>query len=178
MTGLRSNQPIFVFDVESVGLHGEGFAVGGGVWIEGIAQESFLLACDPDLADGSISDRQWVNENVPALPWVADDPRDVRRRFWEVWEGAKRDYPGVVMAADCGWPVEARFLAACVNDDKKRGFEGPYPFHEIATVLELAGMDPLQKFPRTDFELPAHNPLADAIQSARLLTHALRLLGK
>jgi len=175
---LRSSQPIFVFDVESVGLHGEGFAVGGGVWIEGIAEDSFLLACDPDLAEGGVSYRQWVNENVPSLPWVADNPRDVRRRFWDVWEGAKRDYPGIVMAADCGWPVEARFLAACVNDDKRRGFEGPYPFHEIATVLDLAGMDPLQKFPRTDFELPAHNPLADAIQSARLLTHALRLLGR
>jgi len=78
------------------------------------------------------------------------------------------------MWADCSWPVEARFLARCVeNDFDKREWEGPYPLHEIATVLLLAGKNPSEKFPRQENELPEHNPLNDARQSARLLLQSI-----
>jgi hypothetical protein len=40
-----------------------------------------------------------------------------------------------------------------------------------------AGMNPLATYDRTPSELPRHNPLADARQSARLLSEALARMG-
>jgi hypothetical protein len=77
-------------------------------------------------------------------------------------------------AADCAWPVEARFLARCVNDKpREREWQGPYPLMEIASYLEAAGMDPMKEYDRLPSELPKHNPLCDARQSARMLSMAL-----
>jgi hypothetical protein len=74
----------------------------------------------------------------------------------------------------CAWPVEARFLAACVDDNPMtHEWSGPYPLHDLASVLMAAGRDPLAKNERLPGELPEHDPLADARQSARLLLAAL-----
>jgi molybdopterin/thiamine biosynthesis adenylyltransferase len=55
-----------VFDVESVGLHGEGFAV---AWVvvssEGERLGEGCMACDPDQCEGTNENRQWVTANVP-----------------------------------------------------------------------------------------------------------------
>jgi hypothetical protein len=168
----------FVFDVESVGLHGEGFAVGGGVFADnGAIQYGFTFACDPARAQGTDEDRQWVNDNVPVIDSTHRSPRGIRDAFWEKWVEAKTRYSGIRMAADCGWPVEARFLCACIDDDKaKRNWEGPYPFLEISDALEIAGMDPMANYERTPSEMPKHHPYADAVQSARLLFEALNKL--
>ena len=77
------------------------------------------------------------------------------------------------MAAECLWPVEARFIRDCITDDAQRLPEAPYPFHEIASIMLAAGMDPMASYPRTPSEMPPHNPLADARLSARLLSEAL-----
>jgi len=164
-----------VFDVESDGLHGEGFAVGwvaiepdrvGGVpilWEDGIAVAPAPTA------------NAWIRENVlPHLPEPTHpDARSVRDAFWRVWDhwSAK----GARLAADVAWPVEARFLAACVDDaPATRAWSGPYPLIDISSVRLAAGKDPLGEEARLAEELPAHNPLADARQSARLLAEALR----
>ncbi len=88
------------------------------------------------------------------------------------------------MIADCGWPVEARFLAACVDDarpaprtgqlvaDSPRDFTGPYPLHELASYLLGAGLDPWKKPKRLPGELPEHDPLADTRLSVRMLLEA------
>lgn len=44
---------------------------------------------------------------------------------------------------------------------------------DVASVRLAAGLDPLASAPRLDGELPAHDPLRDARQSARLLIEAL-----
>jgi hypothetical protein len=81
-----------------------------------------------------------------------------------------------MLAADCAWPVEARFLAACVDDQpEQRAWEGPYPLIDIASVRLAAGLDPLATVERLPSEMPAHDPLADARQSARLLIEALKV---
>jgi len=170
----------FVFDVESVGLHGEGFAVAGGVYLaNGASQREFCYACPIGEAKGLDSDRKWVNENVPPLDWTHMSPVGIRDAFWIDWMKAKAQYPDIVMAAECGWPVEARFLCAAIDDNpKERRWNGPYPLHEIASYMAAAGMDPMKKYNRLMSELPTHNPLADARLSARLLSDALALIGK
>lgn len=162
----------FVFDVESIGLHGEGFAVAGGVYLEnGVAQWEFSAACPPQNASGSSADRAWVMENVPPVEPDYSHPKLVRTAFWMAWMKAKAQ--GAQMAAECQWPVEAGFVRACIADDDVRTWDGPYPFHEIASFMAAAGMDPMATYDRTPSEMPAHSPLADARQSARLLSEAL-----
>lgn len=163
-----------VLDVESIGLHGEGFWV---AWVlvdladsEFNVLESQGYFCPTDEAEGLEKNREWVRANVPDARQgeAVVDPLKVRDRFWYDWMRLKRDH-GAVMFADCVWPVEAGFLAACIADDPAhREWEGPYPIHDIATVLMCAGLDPLATYPRRGDE-PVHCALGDARQSARLL---------
>lgn len=166
----------FVFDVESVGLHGEGFAVAGGVYLpNGSALWEFQFACPIGECVGNEDDMAWVKYNVPTLEITHRSPYAMRDDFWRQWMKAKAE--GAVMATDCGWPVEAGFLKACIADNLTRKWDGPYPLHEIASYLASAGMDPLEKYERLAGELPVHHPLCDARQSARLLSIALGKIG-
>ena len=166
--------PYFVFDVESIGLHGEGFAVAGGVYIAGAPQHEFRFSCPMEEAEGSDDDRAWVKANVPVIEVTHRTPSAVRESFWDEWTKAKERYPGITMAGECIWPVEAGFVARCIYQDiEARKFAGPYPMHEIASFMVAAGMDPMATYDRTPGELPKHDPLADARQSARLLHEAM-----
>jgi hypothetical protein len=166
-----------VCDVESVGLHGEAFAVGAVVIDTRTGEEraSLLLWTHPRAVRGRPADYEWVEKNVlPSLsiPYL-DTPREVRQGFWDFWLWWRAQS---FLAADVPWPVEARFLAACVDDvAPASNWHGPYPIVDVASVRLAAGLDPLGIEERRPDELPAHNPLADARQSARLLMEALRL---
>jgi hypothetical protein len=173
-----------IFDVESVGLHGEGFAVGWVVMEADKEIDSGYAACSPDYAyEGSKGDRIWVSNNVvPHLPpptiknskeeRAHAAPAKLRQVFWDEWLRWKEK--GATLWADCAWPVEARFLIECVQDGTDdRNWLGPYPLCEISTVLIYAGLDPLTKRDRLPSEKPAHHPTCDARQSARLLIEAL-----
>ena len=167
-----------VFDCESVGLHGETYAVG---WClinrAGRLIAEWCDACDPAKAEGDDVGRDWLGANapMPAMGYNARSPYDVRHEFWKAWRAAEEQ--GAVLVADCAWPVEARFLAACVDDHTlARGWEGPYPLHDLASIRLAAGLDPLGTEERLPDELPVHCPLADAKQSARLLVEALNRL--
>lgn len=164
-----------VFDVESIGLHGEGFAVGYVVVRrDGKMLDEGVMACDPNVCFGTDESREWVAKNVPPLEAVYRGPRQLREAFWGRWLHWKEQ--GAALMADCAWPVEARFLAAAVKDDHdRREWEGPYPLHDLASVLLALGRDPLASNDRMPNELPAHHPLMDARQSARLLVDALRV---
>ena len=176
--------PFFIFDVESVGLYGEGFAVAGGVYIDGIPYVSggtpweFQFSCPPEAAEGAPENLEWVKTHVQLFrQHTADNPRAVRHQFWQQWERAKAEHPGILMAGECIYPVEASFVVSCVKDHlRERGWEGPYPMMEIASFMSAAGMDPMEKYLRDPQEEPEHNPLADARLSARLLAEALRTL--
>jgi hypothetical protein len=163
-----------VFDVESVGLHGEGYAVGYVVVNErGEELEADYVACPPIMAQGERAGREWIKANVPELRYDAQTTRMVRDWFWMMWLTWKEQ--GAVLVADCAWPVEARFLAECVDDHRSaREWSGPYPLHDVATARLVAGFDPLATVERLPNELPQHDPLADARQSARLWLEALR----
>lgn len=165
-----------VFDVESIGLHGEAYAVGW-VVVDGTGREmrAGMDACDPDETNGATADRAWVKANCPPLEVSCDSPFAVRQAFWREWSDEANK--GAVLVADCAWPVEARFLAACIDDfPESRRWAGPYPLHDVASVRFAAGFDPLATMGRLPTEEPKHNPLADARQSARLFIQALRRL--
>lgn len=165
-----------VFDVESVGLHGEAFAVGYVVVTpNGEEVAHGRHSCPIDNAVGDDSDREWVNRNTPR--WVVDcsTPAEVRQAFWTVWRSW--DAKGAVLVADCAWPVEARFLSACVDiDPAARRWQGPYPLHDVASARLAVGLAPLGTEARLPGEQPKHDPLADARQSARLWIEALAAL--
>ena len=168
-----------VIDVESIGLHGEGFAVGYVIQDGGKTVADNSAACPATQARGTDADRAWVAANVtlPSDVLTFATPRELRDWFWGVWVAFKST--GGELWADCCWPVEANFLAACIADDpESRNWEGPYPFFDVATMFRAVGWNPLGTYPREDDELPAHNPLNDARQSARLLLTAEAALGK
>lgn len=171
-----------VFDVESAGLHGEGFAVGYVVVDENGAELDADIAATQQIPSCSEENRQWLESNV--LPSLAnadgtDDAstRWVRNWFWWRWQGWKDK--GAQLVTDCGWPVEANFLSACVRENKiEREWGGPYPLLDLSSILLAAGKDPVGTFERLPNELPAHNPLNDARQSARVLTETLKELRR
>lgn len=187
-----------VFDVESVGLQGEGFAVGWVVIEGGKIVDEGWCACPHHKAKGSTEGRKWVDENVPKGVLAPDrhhvrpSPRQVRDSFWEVWDRERK--LGTTLWADCAWPVEARFLIACIEDARQaspkflgssnlpytlRCWDGPYPLHEISTIRRAAGLaggEVSSHESRAQSEYPAHHPLHDACQSARLLLEAQRVL--
>jgi hypothetical protein len=166
--------PFFVFDVESIGLHGEGFAVAGGVYINGSGQSEFRFCCPTEEAKGDPDDREWVKANVPPMEITHRNPAGIREDFWSKWIEAKEKYPEITMAGECIWPVEAGFVSRCVQQFMGgRKWSGPYPFHDITSVMLAAGMDPMATYEREESEKPAHEPLADARLSARLLSEAL-----
>lgn len=175
----------FVFDVESIGLHGEGFAAGFVVVTDSGAElDAGRYACLPHRAAGRWSgddaaDRDWVAANVPHMPPTHHSPQPLRSAIFAAIDRARlraaEAGAELLIWAECGWPVEATFLCDGVDDHAAR--TGPYPLHEIATAMLLAGMDPMATYDRLPAELPRHDPLADARQSARLLVEALGRIG-
>ena len=165
-----------VFDVESVGLHGEGFAVG---WVvvnrAGELQHEDCLSCDPAQCSGTDEGRDWVSANVPELARSSPTKQHLRNAFWHSWRFWADK--GAVLVADCAWPVETNFLSACVRlNHPERQWGGPFPLHDLASLMLAIGLDPLATNEREADELPAHNPLNDARHSARMLVRALRQL--
>ncbi|HEY9598498.1 MAG TPA: hypothetical protein V6D33_12590 [Cyanophyceae cyanobacterium] len=160
-----------VFDVESVGLHGEGFAVAYVVIDkEKTIRDRGLFHCNYELAlAASSEDKLWVEQNVlPYLPEPDPDltPRDIRFRFFEKWLYWREQ--GATLWADCGWPVEGRFLANCVSDNLPINYwSGPYPLQEIATVRTMIGRDPIEPYELSEEQ--RHNPLAECEYIAPLL---------
>ena len=185
-----------VFDVESVGLHGEGFAVAWVVLQDGKKASEGWAFCDPARAAGTKEGRVWVDANVelytvplgayPGKPEPLAGPEAVRETFWKAWQTEKKR--GAKLWADVTWPVEAFFLEQCVEDARPPGdctsganlrptpreWEGPYPLYDIATLLFAKGVPELVQHNRQPGEEPVHHPLADARQSARLLVEALK----
>lgn len=166
-----------VMDVESIGLHGESFAVGFVVIDpDGDVRDHGCFACAQEAAPGSDADRQWVAEHIPAIKVTHPDPQSVRRNFylrWLYWKGR-----GALLAADCPWPVEARFLCQMMDEMGGDPFLGPYPLIDVGSLVYAIGLDPLCQFKREEDELPIHHPLADARQSARVLYQAIHRVGE
>jgi hypothetical protein len=171
----------FSFDVEAVGLYGDIFAVGWTIADANTEYSNGYLACDHNIANGTDDNRKWIEENViPALPKPnCETLVEVKNKFWEELMKAKSTYKGLMFVADCGTPLEARFLIECVLlDTNNRQWETPYPLHELATMLLAVGDDPIGTFSRLESELPKHHPTNDARQSLRLFLSAYNRVKK
>lgn len=166
---------VFSFDVESIGLYGPAFAVGYVVLDTSnpkVELESGIFSCDPLDVSGTYNNHVWVAANVPSLPITAENPSEMRSQFWDRWK--YWDALGAYLCADVAYPVESNFLSECIRDGQgARDWEGPYPLIDIASIRFAKGLDPLATETRLESEMPAHNPLCDARQSARLLVEAL-----
>ena len=187
------NSIYLVFDVESLGLYGKGFAYGfvvvdevGNRLEQGIeTYSSWIKRSASDL----LPHKTWALDNVvPVLPPdTCDSLQVIRDRFWQLWMRWKQQGAYLVKAsfgrnpsprkcrADCPFPVESTFLKDCVTDDLIiRQWDAPYPLLDVASIMHKAGMDPMEVYSREADELPQHNPLCDARQSARLFLEAMQ----
>lgn len=173
-----------VFDVESIGLYGEPFAVAWrAVWGDGDVLEEGILWCPLEGAAGSDEDRQWINENV-APHFIdlgapsCDSPANLCSEFWMAWTRLKGEAEArgrkAIIAADVPYPVETRFLERSMKSHAHSSdyiSHSPYPLLDVSSVMAGAGThwdSPAARVRLSD-EKPAHNPLCDVRQSARLL---------
>ena len=179
-----------IFDVESVGLAGDGFAVGW-VVLDGEKEvEHGLFACPCENGHGSPAGLAWIKQNLPhrilnpetSDPIYRATPYTVREAFWDMWQRAGGRE--IELWGDCAWPVEARFLIDAVDDSRgsssrtypcPREMEGPYPLLDISTLFRACRA---MGKPVADFSpVEPHNPLEDARASARTLLLCLKSLG-
>jgi hypothetical protein len=66
----------FVLDVESIGLHGEGYAAAYAVFdLQRRELEAHTFACDPSNAVGDANDRAWVKKTFLKFISIAATPK-------------------------------------------------------------------------------------------------------
>jgi hypothetical protein len=107
----------------------------------------------------------------------------MRNAFWEWFKAAKEKADYVLV--DNGYPVEARFLIDCQDDDiEARYWDHPFPLLDLAGILLQVGEKPLTvraKFVEDRIAgVPAmrHNPRWDAWVSALAAFKAFELSGQ
>jgi hypothetical protein len=178
MKTLAKDTPFFIFDVESIGIHGESFAVAGGVYVDGREERSFFFSMDPDRLLGEETDRIWIKSNVPYVKPNCSLQFSMLNDFYFELDTCRSMYPDLVVCAECVWPVEANFLSKVIAvNPVVRKWDGPYPLIDITSIMYAAGLDPMETWEREPAELPAHNPLCDVRLSARILKECLNRLS-
>lgn len=134
---------VFV-DVESDGLYGSFLTVAliatdwCGNELErayyGIAKEKMQVS------------EPWVVENViPKLGEYeeCDSEQELLQKAWAFW---MRYEEKAYAVCDVGFPVEARFLQACVElHSSENMWKAPYPLLDISSLLLAKGYDPLEE---------------------------------
>lgn len=162
---------VLSFDVESNGLHGNAFAVAGVLIDSQFRITSQFVARCPIV--GPVD--PWVAENVlgpmASISETQADAPHMREAFWEWFLGAKAE-ADIIVAAN-PYPVEARFLIACQEDDMTgRSFDHPFPYYDLSSMLYALKIT--TPAARREFVAAAvgedsgeaHNPLWDAKATA------------
>jgi hypothetical protein len=159
---------LFSFDAETNGLYGEVWAVGAVLLGAARTEAGMFPVTFSGQLDPSVVTDPWTREHV--VP-VVDLPRYETRvelldTFWAFWLAHRT---GADCVGDFAAPVEAGLFRACVElDVAGRQWNGPYPLHELGTLLLARGLDP--ELDRREFagrlDLVAHDPLADAMAQA------------
>ena len=154
---------IFSVDAETNGLYGDVWAIGAVV----LSPDGKMVDSFSGQVENPVITDQWVLTNI--VPYVSlpkyKSARELRDAFWSFWMKNKATCLAI---ADYAYPVESNLFRLCINDDVSRTWDGPYPLHEVATLLYAAGIDP--NISREEFSgmyhLTKHNPLDDAYLSA------------
>jgi len=158
---------IFSFDCETNGLYGFAFAVGAVVLDKnGKTLDSFTCITETE----KVTD-EWVLKNILSDLLTYNDLRKcisqlrMRNLFWDFWMIHRETS---ICISDFGSPVESGFFRQCIMDNPKRIFLGPYPLHEVETLLISKGVE--SDTDRIKFsglvDMRKHHPLDDAYVSA------------
>jgi hypothetical protein len=173
---------ILSFDVESNGLQGDAFAVAGllidenrNILTQLVVRTAILGPVDP-----------WVSANVlgpmSSILESAPNAKTMRDEFW-AWYLLAKAQADIIVAAN-PYPVEARFLIDCQNDDVlARGSDHPFPFYDLSSMLYTLGYT--TPATRREFVAEAvgqasgdpHNPLWDAQATALAALQAIKSLS-
>jgi hypothetical protein len=172
---------IFSLDAEVDGLYGRAFAIAVTVRQDGCELASF----QGRVADAAVSDT-WVRDNVlPALGNMAithSSSQELEEAFWEFWLSQKEN---AVVIAHCGSPVESGLFRRCVERaPAERIWSGPFPLHEVGTLLLALGEDPasvdgyVRKYGLVvPFSGVSHHPMYDAVVAAVVWDHAVKRIN-
>jgi hypothetical protein len=161
---------IMMFDVESDGLYGEGFAVGAVVALTEPTGACTIIERFELMADTNITN-SWVKENVLGhlgnMPKVKST-KELRTKFYEFY---MKNKPGCLIYSDCNYPVETNFLSDIVKDDSSRSWDMPFPLMDCCNSdnIDISRNDFFKN--GTSEDLKVHNPLDDAKASLYFLTH-------
>lgn len=168
---------IFSLDAEVDGLYGPAFAIAA-VVRDGGKEIARFVGRAPD----SLVTNEWVRANVlPALAGMGvthASSEELEESFWAFWEAQKS---GATCIAHVGSPVESGLFRRCVERrPAERTFNGPFPLHEVGTLLLALGEDPTSVDGYVckhglvvPFEGATHHPLYDALAAAVVWEHAL-----
>lgn len=166
---------VFSFDAETDGLYGKVWAIGAVVFESSIEVARFEGQISPDELEN-----EWVRESI--VPYVNlpmfENALLLREAFWNFWMTHKQ---GAVCIADFGSPVESGLFRKCVEDElQTRQWDGPYPLHEVATMLFAANVDPdIDRLAFTEMQgMVKHNPVHDAVVSAATWIKATEIVQK
>lgn len=180
---------ILSVDAETNGLHGQPFAIGAICTSDTGLASVYLGRCPIDSPVDP-----WVAANVlPALTGIADlyaadaDPYASFLADFAAWYDDHQDGDPLVIA-HIGVPVEARLFADMVTVLGRDPFSGPYPLHDLATLLLAVGADPLSAeryltgralpLPAVCEGLSPHHPLFDASVAEACWRHAAGELAR
>ncbi|HMO19283.1 MAG TPA: hypothetical protein PKA63_14555 [Oligoflexia bacterium] len=173
-----SEKKIFSIDCEVDGLYGKSFAIAVTVRLNGEEVSQF----QGRIPDEEVRDT-WVRENV--LPALKDmevthsSSEELEEAFWDFWMSQKE---GSTVIAHCGSPVESGLFRRCVERKlDERQWSGPFPLHEVGTILYGIGSDPcsVDSYNKANgIEIPfagvAHHPMYDAQSAAVAWEHAMK----
>lgn len=177
------------FDIESNGLHGEAFSVAALLMSQTPASvkgprilSEFMGRCP---IKGPVD--TWVQDNVlPPMTGIPENyatPKLMRDGFWAWYTGAKARADFVLV--NNPYPVEARFLLACQEDDPAVRYEHhPFPLIDLASLqltLGLMTRPQRQAFMKEvigDTENLSHNPRWDAWVTGLAAFEVLRRTGQ
>lgn len=173
---------VFSVDAEVDGLYGRAFSIAVTVRKDGHE----IAAFSGRIGDEHVTN-EWVRGNV--LPALGDmkvthsSSVELEEAFWSFWLSQK---DGATVIAHCGSPVESGLFRRCAwRDLATRSFQGPFPLHELATLLLAAGEDPLSadKYVKryglaVPFDGVAHHPMYDAVVAAVVWEHLCSRLLK
>lgn len=182
MDKLVGPEALIVFDVEADGFRGTPFAWGGCVLRRTLDRVAMPMSVRDRTA---VIASPWVREHVlPNLRCEAsvDGTGNLLGTFSNWLCSAREAYPDAWIVMDCGYPVDVGILLRC--EDAALSLPILYPLHELATLLECAGIGfdnsrrvLLAMYDTVARTLPEHNPESDAEASARCAAIALRRLG-
>jgi hypothetical protein len=172
---------ILSVDAEVNGLYGQAFAVAAIVREDGKEIAQFVGRCP---IEGKVDG--WVaNSVLPSLEDMEVNFSSVEELEEAFWSFFRLNTDGATVIVHIGSPVESGLFRRCVERRlEERAFQGPYPLHEVGTLLLALGEDPssvdkynLKYGLGVPFSGTTHHPMYDAIAAVVAWEHAIKRLA-